>query len=219
MTVEKITPSQKVRDRYYIELDNGETLRADTALIADFALYRGRELTDEELERLRGECETHSARARALRILGSRSMSRAEMARRLVEKGESELAAEDAVAWLERVGMINDAEYARALARHYSSRGYGARRIRDELYKRRIPRGLWDDALGALPEDSGESAAVAFIKSKLRGEVPDREDKKRVSDALARRGFSWDDISSAWRLYAEQSEASEDSDYLEDTES
>ena len=40
-----------------------------------------------------------------------------------------------------------------------------------------------------------------FIEKKLAGKQPDQKELKKVSDALARRGYNWSDISAALRRY------------------
>ena len=68
-----------------------------------------------------------------------------------------------------------------------------------------MPRELWEEALEALPDPAGQIAR--FLLSKLRGRTPDEKEKKRLCDALARRGFAWPDIRAAWsRLGAEITE-------------
>ena len=64
--------------------------------------------------------------------------------------------------------------------------------MRQELQRRGIPRQLWEDALSQLP-DSAE-AIDRFLRKKLGGRAPDRAMLKKLSDALLRRGFSWNDI-------------------------
>ena len=44
---------------------------------------------------------------------------------------------EPAADWLEDLGAIDDAAYARLVARHYGARGYGPGRVREELRRRR----------------------------------------------------------------------------------
>jgi len=60
------------------------------------------------------------------------------------------------------------------------------------LRRRGVPRELWDEALAQLPE-AGD-AVRAYLRSRLRGRVPDRAEVKKLSDALLRRGFSWNEI-------------------------
>ena len=71
---------------------------------------------------------------------------------RLVKKGAQEEDAESAVEYLERIGAVDDVAYAQMLVRHYSARGYGEARIRDELFHRGVPHENWDEALEALPD-------------------------------------------------------------------
>ena len=204
MRVDSLTPSKKVPDRWYAEFQDGTRLKVDVAIIADFSLYTGRELSDDEFEELKAVSESRAARVRALRILGARSMSRGEISERLRSKGESDETAEDTADWLERIGAINDAEYAGQIVRHYASRGYGRGRIKDELYRRKIPREMWDEALSGIPEQ--DDVIDRLIEQKLRGKTPDRAELKRVSDMLMRRGFSWDEVKSALRRYGESAE-------------
>ena len=84
------------------------------------------------------------------------------------------------------------AAYAGVIVRHYAAMGYGPGRVRQELQHRGVPRELWDDALARMPDP--EEAIDRFLTAKLRGKTPDRATLQRLSAALQRRGFSWQDI-------------------------
>jgi len=139
---------------------------------------------------------------RALKILGSRNFSEQEMLKRLTSKGETEENAAEAVRWLVELGYINDSDYATLIVRHYSAKGYGETRIRDELYKRGIPRDLWDEKLEEIDDGEMNDVALEFLKKKLRGSE-DKDDLRRASDALVRRGFSFDDARAVINRYLE----------------
>jgi regulatory protein len=195
----KLTHSEKAQDTYYAEFEDGSAFKVTVALIADHSLFTGRELSAEEYEALKAGAASAAAKSRALRILGKRSMSRREISDRLVRKGETEETAEETADWLERIGAVNDAEFAALIVRHYAHRGYGTARIRDELYRRGIPRELWEDALSLQPDS--DASAYAFLSAKLAGKTLDRAELKKATDALYRRGFSWDEIKSAVDRY------------------
>ena len=154
----------------------------------------------------RGEVSGESqVRAAAAELLGRRAMSRAALEKKLKEKGATEAEARYAAEWMEAIGAIDDADYAAMLARHYGQRGYGPAWIRQKLYEKGVPRELWEDALDTLPPV--EEAADRFLMDKLRGRTPDEKERKRLTDALLRRGFSWGDVKAAWnRLGAEMIE-------------
>jgi len=144
--------------------------------------------------------DLESTKKRALKILGNRNFSEQEMFKRLTGKGETEEAASEAVRWLVELGYISDSDYATLIVRHYSSKGYGVTRIRDELYKRGIPRDLWEEKLDEVNEDALDDAALEFLMKKLRGS-DDKDDLRRASDALVRRGFSFEDARAAVNMY------------------
>ncbi|MCL2409572.1 MAG: recombination regulator RecX [Oscillospiraceae bacterium] len=147
--------------------------------------------------------EKRSARERALKILGSRNMSKCALEKRLVQKGESVEDAQEAVEWLEELRLIDDEEHAAAIVRHYSGKGYGAAKIKDELYRRGIPREMWDEALGQLGDM--DDAALEFLQKKLKG-GSDKTELRRAMDALSRRGFSYEEARRAMSRYIEMIE-------------
>ena len=146
--------------------------------------------------------KSDSTKIRALKILGSRAMSASEIEKRLISKGESAEDARDAVLWLEETGAINDVDFAKIIVTHYVSKGYGLAKIKDELYKRGIPKDLWEDALEHISEDASEDSVQSYLEKKLRGST-DEKDIRRVSNALLRRGFNYQQVREAIGKYLE----------------
>ena len=132
-----------------------------------------------------------AARKRALSLLDKRDYSRKMLIDKLTDKG---VTAEDAAEVVDRlcaVGVVDDARYAALVVRHYSGRGYGERRIREELYHRGIGRELWDEAL----EEAGEPDSTVSP-----------EDMERARSYLLRRGFSREEVRGALERYASENE-------------
>ncbi len=197
--VTKLTESLKVKGRWYADFEGGESLPVNVNLIADFSLFTGRELDEAEYAALESAALRTRARSKALELLGRRAMSRRELIDKLTEKDIAPADAEDAAEYLASLGYLDDAQYAGSLTRHYAQKGYGPGRIRQELYRRGVPKELWEEALSELPEDT--DALDALIDRRLRGERPDRKELKRLTDMLLRRGFSWEDIRAALARY------------------
>ncbi len=195
LKVEGLTKSQRVADRWYLKLEGGESIRVDTALIADFSLYPGRELSDEELTARRAGAAKAGAKARALRMLGSRMYSQRELYDKLIAKGESPGDAAEAVEWVVHLGYVDDGEYAAAIVRRYMSQGYGLGRVRQELWRRGVPKELWDEAIAQAPETL--ETVEALLEKRLSGRENDERERRRAVDMLRRRGFSWQEIKSA----------------------
>jgi len=184
--------------RYVLHFEDDTKLTVSEALVARFSLFAGRELEAQELKKLKSEIKKQGARAKAAAMVGARPLSEKELKRKLVEKGNSAEDAEDASSWLREMGAVNDAEYASTLVSHYTARGYGKAKIKDEFFKRGIPRDIWEEALSGYT--AHEESISRFIESRLR-KGADRKELKRVSDALYRRGFSWEEIQNALAKY------------------
>ena len=205
MRISKIAPSRHKDGRWLIWLEDGSLLRVGEAEMLDFSLHAGLELDDAAADRLLAAARKGLLREKALALLTARPMSRRELIDRLTacprDREKPPLADEAQAAetadWLERLGLLNDAEYARTVVRHYSAKGYGPYKVRDELYRRGVARELWEDALA---ETADPCAAIdAFLRQKLKGAPTDRRELKKASDALARRGYHWSDISEGLR--------------------
>ena len=192
MRIERIEASKHKRGRVLVFLEDGVCLKITEQELLDFGLRSGDELDEETLKRLKDAAGVSNVKANAADLIGKRAMSRRDLERKLQEKGASEAEARYASEWLEAIGAINDADYAVLLAQHCARQGYGPARVREKLYEKGVPREMWDDALDSLPEPA--ESIDRFLEHKLRGNPLDEKEKKRLSDALLRRGFSWSDI-------------------------
>ena len=203
MRIERIEASKHKKGRVLVFLEDGACLKITEQELLDFRLRSGDELDEEALGRLKEAAGISNTRAAAADLIGKRAMSRRDLEKKLREKGAGEAEARYAAEWLEAIGAIDDAAYAGALVRHYSGMGYGPARVREKLREKGVPRELWEDALEELPEDGGQ--VDAFLRSKLRGRVPDEKEKRRLTNALLRRGFPWGEVKAAWaRLEQEE---------------
>ena len=138
------------------------------------------------------------ARQQALKILERRDVSRKMLLDKLTEKGISNTDAEEVADWLCGLGVVNDERYAGLVVRHYAAKGYGRRRIRDELDRRGIDREFWDGALAELPETN--DTVDRLLSVRLRGDVSP-EALQRAQSYLLRRGYSWDEVCAATERY------------------
>lgn len=182
-------------DKFSAVFDDGSVMKLSAAQVADFSLYNSRELDADEYEQLRAAARLYFCKERALRIIGARAMSCKELYDKLTEKGEEPSDAEECVEWLLGMGYLDDAKYAAMLVRHYAAKGCGQGKIKNELYRRGISKSLWDEALTQMPEN--DETVYALLLRKLKSSDPDRAEMKKATDALYRRGFSWDEIKAA----------------------
>lgn len=196
MTVTAIKQSSP--GRLIVSFDNGEELRSTLGAVTELKLYSGKELDEADLEAFRRLSARFLAREKALELISRRPMSRKELMDKLTSKGETEDTAEYCAGWLEENGFIDEERYAAQIARHYASKGYGAGRVRAELSRRGLNRELWDEAMAAMP--TGDDKLDRFIAARLK-DPEDRDEIRKVSSALYRRGYSWEQIRSALARY------------------
>ena len=199
MRIDFLKPSEHKKGRFLLTLEDGTLLRVTEDEMLRFGLRQGQELDDETLEAIQKSANASGTKARAANMIASRPLSKKELQKRLVQKGSNADDAHAAVEWLEELGAVNDEAYAATLVSHYAARGYGAARVREELHRRGVPRELWDAALEQMPESSDKLDAL--IQKKTRGDLADPKERKRVCDALLRRGFSWSEVRAAMGRY------------------
>lgn len=182
-------------------LEGGDLLRITESELLRFGLSIGLDIDDGTVVELQQSGARSETRVRAANMISARPLSRRELVKRLREKGALESDAEAAADWLEEIGALNDADYASMLVRHYGGMGYGEAKIRDELYRRGVPRELWEHALSKSPDAQETIARV--IAQKTKGRALDEKGRKRLSDMLLRRGFAWRDVRAALAAYGE----------------
>lgn len=188
-------------ERFTLVFEGAQELKTTLGIITDRFLHSGMELSEEEYKDLASASMLSLCRARALRIINARPMSREEMRKRLTEKGETPENAELCADWLCEMGLINDEVYAGSVVRHYAAKGYGQARIKQELRRHGVPREMWDEALEQMPEQ--DEYLERFLRTRLT-DPHDRAQIKKVSDALFRRGYSWEQIKHALNEYDTQ---------------
>ena len=202
MRIDRIEASRHKRGRVLVFLADGSLLKVTEQELLTFGLRSGDELDEETLGRLKEAAGVSNIKTTAADLIGHRAMSRRDLEKKLQEKGASEAEARYAGEWLEAIGALDDAAYAAALVRHCGDMGYGPRRAKEKLREKGVPQELWEEALEELPPDGGQ--IDRFLQNKLRGRAPDEKEKKRLTDALLRRGFSWSEVKSAWSRYGSE---------------
>lgn len=197
-TITKLEPSKHIPGRYLVFFGN-DLLKVTDNEVLSFSLYVGREVSPEELTQLRAAGQLSSAKAAAARMMSAKAMSRGTLIEKLITKGEDPAAAEAAADRLEELGVVNDAAYAAMVVRHYAGRGYGAKRMEQELYRRKVPRELWAQALTEAEDVT--STVDRLIQQRLRGREPDEKTLGRLQNFLLRRGFSWQEVRDGLERY------------------
>ncbi len=192
MTVTAIR--QDSPDRLSVLFDDGEEIKSTPGAVTALRLFVGRELDEQALEDFRLESMRALARERALMLISRRQMSAKELREKLRQKGVDPDTAVWCADWLTERGLLDEQAYAAAVVRHYAAKGCGAGKVRAELMRRGVPRSLADAALEAMPD--GADKLDRLIAARLK-DPNDRDEVRKLSASLYRRGFSAEEIRSA----------------------
>jgi regulatory protein len=150
---------------------------------------------------------------RALDMLEARARGVTELRRLLIKKGEPPDAVDAAIERLRASGVLDDANFARQLARSKAlGGGHSRRRIQQELAKRGVARDVSDEAIEEVFDEEGvdEAAAIERVaRKKLRtlGAVDAPTRKRRLYAFLARRGYDVDAIARVVRMLSTDDDA------------
>ena len=209
MLVTAIEPRRKGLSALY--LDGQQTL-VDTETLLSFGVRLGDELEQDGLDELLYASDLRRAKERALYILTYRDHSREELRRKLLAASFSETAVEAVMRKVCDMGLIDDGEYARKLARELLLRKHlSERRAAGEMARRGLDRELVSDAIAEVAPDLVEQI-VAIIEKKYTPLPRDEKGRRRMSNALARMGYGWSEIRSALSQVEESIEHWEEPD-------
>ena len=207
MRIESVASQPDRAGRYTVRFDTGQVLRLYRQTMQDFAPYPGKELTEDEWQKLKTAAGEMSAKMRAVRIVSASSVSGKDLEQRLIHKGEDPVQAQQAVRWMEDLDLLDDRRTARQVVERCISRGFGLARAKQALYEKRIPKEYWAEALEDYPDQM--EMIVDFLRSRLNSSRENTQVRKAV-DALLRRGHSYAEIRQALQMLSMELDFAED---------
>jgi regulatory protein len=145
----------------------------------------------------------------ALRALGRRAHSTAELRRKLAQRAESETALRATLAKLREYGFTDDSKFAEAFATaRLENRGFGRSRVLRELRSRRIAPAVAEQAVEKAFRGTDEQRLVReFLARKYRGRDLRKflADEKNLAAAYRRlrtAGFGSSSVFSVLKQYS-----------------
>ena len=219
--VTQLTLLPRPTGRVAVDVDGVTIGVVPVDVVGRLGLVTRGEITSETAALLADETAALRTYDRALRLLAARGRSIRELRRRLVMAKEPEPSIDLAIERLTSSGLLDDAEYARQVARsRIVGRGHAPRRLKQELAKRGVARDVADRAIDlvmsedAAPGSFGADAGIdltatieKLARRKLRSlaSVDSQTRSRRLYAFLARRGYESGDIRAVLsRLDAEE---------------
>ncbi len=178
------------KERVNVFLDDKFVL-AMTA-VAAAALRKGQYLSDTEIEQLKQADERDKAYNQAIRFLGFRPRSQAEIERHLREKKYPPEVVTETVERLRREQYLDDEAFARFwLENRERFRPRGRQALRYEMRQKGLPGDVIETILNELDEDESAWTAVESKLSRWKN-LDELSFKQKVMAFLSRRGFNYE---------------------------
>lgn len=190
------------KDKIHISVDGEYVMTVDEMFWYSLGIPNKYEIDEEELAELK--CSVNSRRAynKAIDLISRREHSRKEIITKLSQRGYGEVA-ESIADKLEERGYLDDERFAEMYANELKSRrGFGKRRISQELYIKGIDRDIISIVLEGM-EENPEEEILDIIARKYPRILEDEKIKNRAMNGLLRLGYGNYDIRQAVRTWEE----------------
>jgi len=192
--VTAILASSRRDGRFDVAVDGRSAATVSLELVERLGLRVGLALDDARGMQLADGAAALATYDRAVGMLAAHGRSAKELRRRLLMKGARPDHADAAVARLTEAGFLDDAEFARQVARsRVAGRGDSRRRVAQVLAQKGVARDVVDEAVAEVFEDEAvdEDALVeAAARKRVRtlGAIDEATKRRRLYGFLARRG-------------------------------
>ena len=201
-----VTELKPVQGCMRIAFDDAPSLRIRKCHFARLPLEEGDEIDPEEYVNRVASIQFADAYESALTSLDASARTASEINRVLRMMGFVAPAAEAVVERLKENGLIDDQRLAARLAETQLTKPVGLYAMKRKLRAKGVSDEDAAEALEGFDDDQQRAAAIQAARKLLRRyeELPVRECRGKLSQALARRGFSWDAVSAAVEAVLEE---------------
>ncbi len=189
----------KGKNKYEIHLEDGVDFVLYKSEVRKFGLEVGLEVGDDLFADLLREVFIPRAKSRAMHLLEKKDYAKRELGRKLSMSGYPREAVDEAVAYVESFGYVDDERLCKSYIHYYES-SKSRMRIKQDLLKKGVDRDLIEECLESELEQSQEELIERLLQKKhYDRELSDRAEREKMFRYLAQRGFDSADISRALR--------------------
>lgn len=157
----------------------------------EFHLYEGKEVSNQELKKIKDYAALDDLYGYSLRLLSARNYTSHEIREKLYSKNKDIETVRKIIFRLKKNGLLDDASYAKAyLEDAYDVKCIGEKRIRFELEK----KGIGAEVMATLPFSENKelegAKKYARLLEKRYVKVPNAAKRGKIVSALLSRGYS-----------------------------
>lgn len=193
----RLTQQKNHSNRYNCFLDNDERISITDDLIFKFQLSSGKDLSDEEIIKLKADADRAFTREKALELLSLREHGSGELRTKLLQKGYDKVIIAEVIDYLKKKNYLNDERFAELYSEELIQRKQlGPMKVKEKLFQRGIALQIINLIL--LNYDRKiqiKNCYFHFIKKfKAKTTFDTHEEKAKAIRYLQGKGFAWDVI-------------------------
>ena len=202
LKVVKIKRSTKYSDRIIITFENKKILRVPENVFILDPIKIGDLISLHDIKKYDEKMRLQEARDSAYRLLSYRMRSEGEMRKRLKDKSFLKDEIDTTVSYLKKQNYLNDLEFARTFSQEkVRLKMIGPSLLRAELFKYHIKTILIDEVIDEVYKHNDIYSLITKHlekKKAVKGKVLENKQKKKLSDYLIRKGFTWGQINEVY---------------------
>ena len=185
--------SEISRGRYRVYVENEIAFVLYRGELKRLGIREGEEIPEESLREIQEEILPKRAKKRAMNLLQKRDYTAAGLREKLRDGDYPETCIEEAIAYVESYGYIDDLRYARDFILYNLDRK-SRTRIEQDLQRKGIDRKLVEQVFTELEEEGTSQDEETMIKAllqkkKYEAKMATRQEQQRMYAFLYRRGF------------------------------
>jgi regulatory protein len=203
--ITRLTAGKSREKRVNVHLDGKYAFSLLAEVVLKEGLRVGQELSDEQLEDLTGVDRYQRCLNAAIRFLGYRPRSEAEIKQRLQKHGFDGKLTDKALARLKEQGLVDDTAFARFWIDNRESFSPRSRRLTKlELQRKGLGNDIIEQVVGEV-DDNDSAYRAALSKARRLSPSDYQVFRRRLGEHLGRRGFGYDVIKDTvervWKEY------------------
>ena len=164
-------------------------------------IKNGKELSEKEIKNLLMDSEFSKARDYALNVLSIKSISSADLSKKICLKGYDKIIADEVINELTELGYVDDVAYASLFLEYCAEKMWGKKKIRFEMKQKGLTDEIIESVLSFYSDDDClETMAEVIISKYGHEDINDIKVKNKITRYFVSRGFDFSKADAAIRL-------------------
>ena len=205
MKITDVSPQKNNSMRVNVFVDGEYCFSLDAAEAALKGIKKDKEISQKQIKNLLMDSEYSKARDYALNVLSSKSISSAELTKKILQKGYADIIASEVISELSELGYIDDEAYANLFLEYCTEKMWGKKKIRFEMKQKGLSDEIIENTLLDFNDDDCLEAMAQTIISKYGHEdITDIKIKNKIIRYFVSKGFDFSKADAAIRLASKE---------------